>query len=192
MTVTDGGLVPKQSLMQVAAALEQVCNEIDAMDGVITDEMIRRFDDAKLALSAKTDRWILYIDALKHMTTSLKDRKERAAKALKSVEALQTRLKEYVKFVIEQNPDVPFRGEEGSLYLHGNPESVRYSFDFEDKTFYRCVHSEVLAMEPSIVPYVKAGTVWIIDGDKVKADLKAGMKLSFASLERGKHVRVKG
>lgn len=180
------------SLAGRAVELELICQEIDAADGEISDALIARFDDAKLALSAKVDGWILYLDAIKYMAEALKERKERAAKAQKTAEALQARLKDYLKHVLVANPGIPFKGEEGSIYLHKNPQGVRYAFQFEDKTFYRTVDRALLDMEPSMNSYVKQATVYMLDGEKVKQDLKAGMTLPWAELHQDSHLRTKG
>ncbi len=179
------------SLARYATDLELVCQEIDNADGVISDELMARFDDAKLALSDKADRWINYLDMLKGMAETLKERKDRAAKAQKTAEALQKRLREYVKFVIEQNPGIPFVGTEGRITLQNKAEGVAYAFAIPDKTFYRVCDKTSLELEPSLLPYIQVSSVMTVDHDKVKADLKAGMQLRFATLTRGSSIRIR-
>lgn len=180
------------SLARCAAELEWIMLEIDAADGEIADALIQRFDDARLAVSEKTDRWIMLLDTLKGMDATLRERRDRAAKALKTAENVHDRLKEYLRYVLTANPGVPFKGSDGTLYLHNNAESVKYTIAFEDKTLRNCVDRALVDMEASIRPYVKTFEVAVLDGAKVKADLKAGMKLPWAELHRGAHVRVKG
>ena len=172
--------------------LESLCTEIDANEGVITDELLARFNDAKLALSHKVDNWIGYLDSIKNMVETLKERKERVTRAYKVADGLQKRLREYLKFVMQASPSLPYKGEEGSLYLHGSPESVKYAFEFTDQTFYKIVDPTILQLEPSINDYVKVTTCYLIDGVKVKKDLKAGIKISWAELTKDSHVRVRG
>lgn len=175
-----------------ALELELVCQEIDAAEGDISPELMKRFEGAKYALAEKTDRWIGFLDAAAAMVEALKVRKDRAAKALKTAEALQKRLKGHVKFCMEQTPNVPFKGDSGSLYLHRNPEGVEIDFALEDKTAYKTVDSALIEMEPSLAHYVKQLNFYAIDTTKLKNDLKGGRLLSWARLSQGSHLRVKG
>ena len=159
------------TLAQRAVALEAVCNEIDQNDGVITDEMIARFDDAKLAVAEKVDSWIWYLDTLKTMAINAKVQKKRAEKAQKSLKGIQDGLNAYLKSLIQTTPDVPFRGKTGALYIHKSPPGVAYSFVFDKKTLYNAIDPALLDMEPTLAPYVKAVTGWVLDGSRVMADL---------------------
>lgn len=180
-----------KSLARSAAELDLICQEIDAADGEITEDMIARFDDARLAIAERTDGWIRRLEAAKFMVEALKERKERVVKAHKALEALHARMKDYLKHIMIANP-VPFKGTEGTLYLHRNAQAVCYAFQFEDKTFYRTVDRALISMEPSISPYVKEVVIYLLDSEKVKADLKAGIDLTWAQLHQDSHVRTKG
>lgn len=182
---------PKPSLAGYAARLEQIFDEIDNLDGEITEEVMARFDDASLAVAGKVSGWIYYLDALKAFGLALKERKERATKQLKASENLQARLREYLKGIIIANPGVPFESSEGKLCLQDNPESVSYSFTTENKTFYSTVPAATLAMFPQLRSYLTGVTILVIDGPKVKADLKVGKQLDFATLVRGQHLRIR-
>ncbi len=180
------------TLARCASELEQVCAELDANDGEITSEMIARFDDAKLGLEVKVDGWIKYLEMIKVMAGAAKERKERSAKAQKTLENLERRLKEYVKSLIEATPGVPFKSPAGTLAVQRNPEAVKYTFDFPDKTFYRTVDAALVDMEPSLNAFVKSFQVLVIDGEKVKEALKSGVDLPWATLDRGSHLRIRG
>jgi hypothetical protein len=181
-----------QSLSAYAADLEAICTEIEMCDGEIPQDTMARFEFANLALQAKCERWIGYRDAIDGMITALEAKAKRSQAAVRGAKALKTYLDNGMKFVIESNPNLTFKGESGTLYLHGQAPAVRYAFKFEDKTVYRTVEPIVAQMEPSVVPYLKDVTYQVIDSEKLKADLKAGITLNWASLEAGKHVRIKG
>lgn len=166
--------------------------EIDAAEGEISEELVKRFDDARLAIAERADRWIFTLDGMKALVAALEERKERAVKAHRTAVNLQARLREYLRFVVASNPGVPFKGDEGTIYLANNAESVDYTIAFEDKTYRNVVDRALVDMEASIRPYVKTFEVAVLDGAKVKADLKAGMVLPWAKLTRGSHIRVKG
>ncbi len=150
-----------------------------------------RFDDARASLAERTDAWIYRLEYLEATAAMLKERKDRAHEAQKAREAAHKAAKEYLKYLIESKPGVPFKGTEGSLALQRNPEAVKYAFTRDDKTFYATVHPHTLEMFPSLRSYVTTASVMFVDGAKVKADLRLGMQLDFATLETGSHVRVR-
>lgn len=184
-------IVKKKSLAAYVFELEQICSEIDEETGVISDDLVLRFNGASLALADKVDGWIGFLDALKVSLAEAKERKERADNARRAFEAMNKRLRDYLKFVMETHPNTPFKGSEGSLALQRNPESVEIDFTTVDKTIYKAIDSSLLTLEPSLNNYVKAITAYVIDTERLKADLKAGVELSWARLTRGHHVRIR-
>ncbi len=181
-----------QTLAFYAADLEAACIEIDSHDGEIPPDLMKRFECASLALSAKVDRWIGYLDGVKGMILMLDIRSKRAAAALKAARTLQEGLKGYIKFVMLSTPNVPYKGNAGTLYLHGQAAQPKYSFVFPDKSVANVVDDAFIKMEPSIVPYLVPVTHQVLNTEKIKTDLAAGAKLNWATLEKGSHVRAKG
>lgn len=185
-------LQAKKNLGQYALELDLVCQEIDANDGIVTDDMLVRFDSATVDLATKVDGWLWYLDTIKAMIEALKERKDRAAKAHKAAENLQKRLKEHVKWTIQQTPDIPFKGNEGSIYLHRNPPGIELSFTLEDKSIYKTVPDALMQIEPSIGEYTKEITVKVLDMERLRNDLKAGKFVAWAEIKQDSHVRTKG
>lgn len=181
-----------QSLAEIACDLEAACMEIDASDGEISPDLMKRFECANLALSTKVDRWIGYLDGVKGMIATLEVRAKRSAAALSAARSLENGLKKYVKMVIETTPNVPYKGESGTLYLHGEGDKLKFNFKFCDKTVREVVEPAFAEMEPSVRPYLMDVTHQIINKEKLKADLLAGVRLNWAETYYGKHVRTKG
>ncbi len=181
-----------RSLADIAADLEAVCTAIDSENGEISEALIERFKFAELALRDKVDRWIGYMDGLDGMIATLEIRSKRAAAALKTARSFEKRLKAGMKFVIEQNPNLTFKGESGTVYLHGQAETVEYEFKFGDKTVREVIDPAFIAMEPGVIPYLVPVTHQVIDETKLKIDLKQGKECKWARLVKGSHPRVKG
>lgn len=180
------------SLAKYAVDVELACQEIDEAPDVNT-ALVAKFADTTGALADKIDRYIGLMDAVKSRVALLKEQKDRISKAVKAAENFDRQLKSYVKHVMQQVPNISYKGSTGSLYLHKNPKSLKVDFALPDKTVYSVVDDTMLTLEPSLATYVKQVTVNVIDRDKLKADLEAGMRLPWARIvSDDSHVRVKG
>lgn len=180
------------SLSRYATEVELICQEIDACDGEIPEGLIARFAEAQTGMAAKVDSWIGMLDAVKSRIALLKEMRERVTRAVKAAENLDKGFKGYIKYNLQNKPDIPFKGESGSFYLHRNPKSVKVDFEFSDKTVYKTIDPALVSLEPTINPYIKEIRFVVLDNEKLKADLEAGMKLSWARIEQDSHIRVKG
>ncbi len=181
-----------QSLSKYAADLEAICTEIELCDGELPKDLMQRFEYANLALQNKCDRWIGYVDAMKAMIGVLEQRSKRAATALKTARGLQEYLENGMKAVIETNPNLTFKGESGTIYLHGQAETIDYAFKWGKKTVDYVVDPAFIQMEPSVSPYLTTVTYQVIDRDRLKADLKIGVPVTWAKLVKPSYVAVKG
>lgn len=192
MSKEKDGLIdvtPKKNLAVLAHDFGELCNQIDEAED-IGEGVIEKFMEAKGELSIKVDSWIYKLDQAKHWVQFVKDRKKRVEKGYKIAQNIEKGMKQYVKYQLENN-DIPFKGTEGTLYLHGQAEKVDHNINVENKTVFNCVDSSIADLIPGIDEYLKSHTFYSIDIAKIKADLKAGKKLGFAKLSKGKHVRVR-
>lgn len=199
-------LVPikRGGLAEAAAELEAVCDEIDNHDGVLTEEMLARFNHAELSLAHRVDCWINYVDGAKALVAHLKDRKERATKAYRAAQNLESRLRGFLCLQLQSRPGIPFKGEkEGSLVLCKNSQLklwIAYEADerthpetlaIRDKTVYDVVPDELLMIEPSMSNYVKERAFKTLNKELLREDLKNGLQLGWARTEQGHHVRIR-
>lgn len=181
-----------QSLAKYAADLEAICTEIEMCDGTLPADLMQRFEYANMALQQKCDRWIGYVDAMDAMIGILEQRSKRAATALKTARGLSEYLKTGMKSVIEANPNLTFKGENGTIYLHGQAEKPKYAFKFGEKTVRLVVDPAFIQMEPSISPYLRTVTYQVIDEPSLMATLQTGGEVSWAKIDRPSHIRIKG
>lgn len=188
------------TLAKYALEVESVCDEIDDLTEQGKDiprDLIKRFDGANELLALKTDRWIGFLDAVAARLDLLREQKRRIKKAISAGEAMQTRLKDYVKFVLlefaEQNGKrLPFVGTEGQrLCLHNNPKSLQIDLKTENKMVYGCVDKNTILGESSLNGYLKVVPLYVIDKEKLKADIEAGKEVSWARIVQEAHVRIR-
>ncbi len=189
-------IVPKKrvSLAEHAAIVEAICNQIDDNeDEELPEGLIQKFMEANLDLARKTDNWIGLLDAVKARINLLDDMKLRVKKALKAAKTLDQSMKDYVKFVIAGTEGrIPLKGTVGTLYAHSNPEGLHVTVKTTEKAVYHVVDPAMPDWDQSMLQYCRQVTFLTLDKDKVRADLKAGMKLPWAELVRDFHVRIKG
>ena len=179
----------KRSLSKISHDFIELCDKIDDMEEV-EGELVERFMNLKLEHKEKVDSWIYILDQVKSRTAFLKDRKKRLEKAYKLCQNLEIRMKEYLRFVIN-NTSVPLNGNEGRIYLHGSAEKVDHNIKTENKSVYNAVDQSITGFVPDISPYLKEIKFYSLDVTKIKEDLKAGKKLSFAKLTKSSHIRVR-
>lgn len=180
-----------RSLAVIENNLQEMMQTIDELEE-ITDDKIDEFLSLKEERALKIDNWISYIDNTKQIVATLKERRDRFQKAYKAAQSLQQRLKERIKYHIkEDKTGMKFSGKElGTLYLHKNPKSVAHLVPLTEKTLYNVIS------DPYYLDVCKEYTIEIsmvcLDLKRVKEDLLAGRELSWATIEQGSHVRVKG
>lgn len=192
MSEKDGLIVStkkKTSLAVLSHAFVDLCNEIDDQEEV-SDALVEKFMNVELAHTEKCDAWIYNLDQVKSRIAFLKERKKRIEQGYKFAQNLEIRMKEYVKYQIENN-DIPFKGTEGVIKLQASPKKVDHNITVENKTVYNAVDISIADLIPDCQEYLKSHTYYSIDLAKIKADLKSGKELSFASLSKGTHVRIR-
>lgn len=178
------------SLSLLAADIESICDQIEAVgEGEeIPFDLIASLQNAKTALSTKVDNWIGYLDTMKAMLQVSKDRKDRATRSHRVLDRVFDRMKDYLKFVLEGNSNLPMKGAAGRLYLQKNADSkLCLSFDLRDVSIRNVMPSEIASEE--ILQFTKTETYLVLDTQAVKQYLKAGAQLSWAYLDQGHHVR---
>ena len=193
--MTDKLVAKKRvSLAEHAVSMEALCNEIDDNeDDELPAGLIERFMSAQVGLSTKVDSWIGYLDAAKARILLLEEMKARVKKAIRSAKTVNEGMKGYIEHVLRSTGEkVTLKGSTGTLYLHGQAPSLKLTVKTSEKTVYNVIDPTMPDFEQSMVPYCQQVTFLSLDRDKLVAELKAGMKLPWASLEPGAHVRIKG
>lgn len=180
-----------RSLAEVQINLETLMRVIDDEEQ-LSDETIDEFLALKKEREEKIDGWIGYRDHAKHFVAELKERRDRFQKAYRAAKNVEKRLNERIKYHLENDQTgVPFKGADlGTLYLAKSPKSVAHLAPCEDKQVYGVITDPFYLNVCE--PYLKEVTFKVLDKKKVREDLEAGVELSWATIEQGKHVRVKG
>lgn len=183
----------KKTLAEILAELESTCLQIDEETGEIPKELLEKLTDLKDSqLADKVDDWILKLDQISGQILAAKLKKERAEKAVKRWESLQKGMKDYLKFIIQNNPGVAFKGDEGTIYLHKNPPGVDVDFERKNKTVYNAIDESFATLDPTLGEYMKEVRYFVVDGEKLKADILSGKKLNWAREKQDSHIRIKG
>ncbi len=178
-------------IAKAGADVEDACVEVAENEGEISQALTEKLEAASLVLKDRVDYWQSRIDAAKGRVEVLKEMKDRITKAIKAADNVQSWQKSFIKGVLTAFPNITFRGSTGAFYLHKNPESVNVDFTTVDKTIYKVIDKVMVNLEPGLNPYVKEIKLYVLETDKIKADLKSGMVIPWARLEQDSHVRTK-
>ncbi len=184
-------LVKKHTLAEYAFEIEKVCDYIDNFEGPIPESLIKAFAEKQADLATKVESWIGFLDAVKSRIELLKEQKERVTKAVKTAENFQRGLKDYLRYVLEAAPSVQYKCDTGRIALQKNPRSLKIDFETKDVTVYNQIDKALIDLEPSLNAYIKPVTLYVMDNEKLKADLDAGMLIPWARFEAGNHIRIR-
>lgn len=171
----------------LAAKVDQEAESTGDIPKPLLDELWAK----RAELCDKVDAWINYLDGLAGEEAVLALKLKRAQEALKRCQARQLSMKNYAKYVLLTHPEIPLKGSEGKICLQKNPPALDISFERKDKVFYKAIDESFATFEPSLSPYLKQVTCFVVDTDHVKEDLAIGKVLNWAKIKQDFHVRIR-
>jgi len=163
-----------KKLSDAAYELSQLCAKIDDHDGVEIDQaLIDDFQNALGDVTKAVDRRKLFIQTIDARIALAKDYRDRGAQAVKSLENLRRRTVDATKFVVANNPNIPFRDALGKQLkvIPNQPKLVITSHGWHGTEFELTVEEKV------------------VDKEALKKALLEGKKFEFATLETGTQLR---
>ena len=158
--------------LDAATDLTELCEMIDG--GVDLDEQLKaEFAIALDDVVAAVERRKYFLAEINSKIDLAKSKKEEIEKAIKTFENLRTRVISTTKYVVEQNPNIPFKDSLGKkLHILKNPSpTLKVTEGWESSDYAKIVNSLQL------------------DKKKLKEDLINGSKVEFATIEYGTHLR---
>jgi hypothetical protein len=131
--------------------------------------------NSKEELAIKLENYCKFIKNLESDIAGLKEEEKRLASKRKTMENTIERAKEAMKYAMEASGMEKVKGTLFTITIQANPEKV--VMETEDVS---SIPADYLRMkDPEI------------DKAKIKEDLKAGVELSFAHLEKSRGVRIR-
>lgn len=189
-----------KNLFEISKQFEDFCEAIDALEGGMesfvseqNENLLDLFVDTKLEHARKVSSYLVVMDTLKLQAANLSERAELLKRRAKTTEKLLSAIKERLVMAIESYPDLPWKSEDGDkLRIQTNPKKLELKVTTDKRSYSNIVSSlDTSPYEQDLIPYLTENKFFTIDTDRVKKDLMAGKKLSFAELsESGKHLRI--
>lgn len=178
-----------KSLLSLTTELELICEEIEQTEGDITNEMLEKFNNAKLAHAEKIDNWCHVFRTIAHNSAFYSERSKTLARRAKTLEKLEASLKEYVKHIVKSSEaELPWKGTEGDyLRVQKSPESLKLDVMLDKRSFSNIILGENLAPYKN---FIEVCTLYLLNKESVKSYLKGGNYLDWAKLDQGEHLRV--
>jgi len=176
------------SLIELASNLIELHDELGDKD--YSDEEIDRLLEAETNVRRKVDGWIDFLALVKSQIKMNEDLKAKYDKKRKSLKNLQARLKDRLKYCIEANPTVVYRGDNGAIELQTGPPSMIVSEDFITKSV--TMVPEGVVPHPHFI-YDYCTKVNVLDKETLKkALLSGGIQDTFlAGIQRKQTIRIK-
>lgn len=175
------------SLMDLLKNLSVLENEIDDSPE-ISPEMCHEHFKSLIEIDVKVDRLLEYMDACKMRSVQNDSKAEEFKNAAKKWERRFESLKNYCLYIIKSTPHISYRGTNKQMGLKLNAPSLqcpmRVSFSSSN-----IIPADFVEVVPE--KYREAKLVWVLRTDVVRDDLKAGIELPFASLERKESLQIK-
>lgn len=188
LTMVKRPLVPLGTTAQLLADL---CARVDA-DEDLTPVFLQLFSDAEISQKRGIDDAKAFATDLKALIAGSKAARDGWAERAKKLDAALEKLKEEAKNALEAHPDLPWQDSFGrQLTLAKNSASaLKYSFVIKDsRTFTNIVDLQTVQFFDIPARYLNHVTFTTLDSAAIKADLEAGVELSWVKIERGHHVR---
>jgi len=184
-----------KSLAEYAFEIERVCHEAAFSEEGLTDEMVLALSELEGNVAEKTDNWIGYLDSLKGRIADLEEKTNRFSMALRVAKNLEKRLKNHLVNILENTPNVSYKGELGSLKIQKNSSAKLTSDLTEVSVRFEYINRNDAVFSflnwAEIEPYLERKEYWILKKNAVKNDLKIGKEIEWAKLEQGNHLRIK-
>jgi hypothetical protein len=183
----------KLTLNQISAELSKLWFFIDQDHNgdlfALPDDELERLTTLGEALPQKVDNWIQFLESLTAEVAVYKERRDKASSLMKSREAAISRMKEYLARMIEQNPNIVFTGDLGTLKVRVNPPALKHDYPTRRWSSEHIVTDDLISERPYLAEYVEEITVRVLKTADIKDALKRGATYRDARLEQTKSVR---
>ncbi len=175
----------KVPLYEASRILAELCTRLDNGDDELLS-VIEIFNDAKLSVAEAIDRRKAVAVALKsYIAAGVQAKQDLTRQIDKLARALQA-LKDSTKVIIEMRPDIPYRdsfGSKLSVAKNGTAALIT-TVDPRTKSISNVVDADKVPVE-----YLNVVSYFQLNTEKVRADLEAGVELTWARLEQGTQLR---
>lgn len=175
-----------ETLNDMLVSLRVIERDIDE-SSEITHEMCEAHFSQLKKIDEKVDRLLNFLDIAKRNSALYYDRAKEIEARAKFWDRTVASLEKYAMYLVDNFPDVQWRGTDRSFTKRINqpslivPWKTRYSNE-------NVIPTELVNMVPE--KYRKEVTIFVLDTANVKNDLKAGDELNFAKLERKPSLKI--
>lgn len=181
------GLPVKVPMSLAVANLAQIMEAID--EGQLNDTITKMFNETRLDLASAIDRRICFFDFAAGQLETLKKLSTEYAAAAKRIEYVIKKVSEGTIQIMDAGPEeFSYQGNLGRVQAQNNAFALKLLIETKSKSFSHLIRDDEATDIP--MKYVKDITFRQIDTKAVKEDLEKGELLSWATLEKGRHLRI--
>lgn len=176
------------TLATLTQQLETLCDEIDAVDGKIPEDILERFTSLQATHQEKCAAYVAVIGSLQHNAAYYSMRAELLKRRAKTCERVEKAIKDRLVWQLTNQPNIPYVSRDGDkITLRDSPESLELKIKTSSRSISRVLDSEFDAIPAEFIDVVVLKT---LNTEKVKKHLQDGNKLDWAELKQDKHIRI--
>lgn len=186
---------PKTPFAVAAANLAVLCDAIEELPGEdIPGFVIKMFESDKLAIRDAIDRRIATLRMFESGAANAGEARKLWQNRERALQNAYEALKSYTKTTMQENPGIPYQGNDGQLAIQKNSKGI-LNIDLLLKDVSSSLKRIDLASFddaakfPGLEKYMK--NVLCLDTAELRRDLEEKTTLPWARLEFGSHVRIR-
>lgn len=179
----------KITFREAAEDMERLCDQIDDLEGdqigVLVQELLKRSQEN---LADSVDRRISFIRYCESQEAKAREMRNVWETRLRKFEKLQEKIRLDTLATMKANPGISFSGTDEKFRVQKNSQPKLIHPLSVHKEQFEVV--EIDSFTTLMHEYVLEKTVYILDKEALKKDLKSGKNITGSSLEIGEHIRI--
>lgn len=179
----------KLSFREAAEEMERLCDQVDDLEGdqigILVIELLNRQQQTMIETVDKRIALLRYCESQEAKAREMRNLWETR---LRTFEKFTDNIKSYTLMTIKANPGIPY---------HGSTEKFRVQKNSQAKLIHPLsVHKEQIEIVEmdcftnALDTYIESKTVYVLNKEALKKDLKSGKEIFGTSLETGEHIRI--
>lgn len=179
-------------LQNIISTIQDLAEETESEDelNALIAQHLPVINEQKIAIKEKVDARINFIEHIDMLAKKTKEDEEYLAKRRKGLENLKKRLMAQTKSLMEENPEIPFKGtrKEFKIQKNGGKQSISYQTAFKSLD-YIIDDQAAKFLEDE---FKEKKEVWVLKKPEFDEAIRKGLQHPYAILEeKGTHIRIR-
>jgi len=184
-----GAITELQNIIGTVQDLAEDTETPEQLDEII-NQHLPMINEAKELIQNRVDARIYFIENLTFLVDKIKKEEEDLQKRRRILENLKERIKDNTKFLMENNPEIPFVGSKKKFAIQNNGGKQAITYQMAFRSFDHVLTDENARLIEDEFKEVK--TITVLKKAEFDEAIRNGLPHPFAELEpRGTHLRIR-